>query len=144
MQIIPLASVPNQSFTVTLDGNRWGFRIKAARDCMCADVSLNEQDVVLGQRIVAGTPVLPYRQLAIFGNFILLTDNDDLPDWEKFSTGQLLVYATPDEIAALGPPPYNWPDLAGWPSTVLDLNWRITTDFQQRITADGQFRIVSD
>lgn len=143
MQTIPLALAANQSFNVTLDGNRWGLRIKAAQTSMCADVELNGQMLVQGQRIVAGTPILPYRYLAIFGNFVILTDNDDAPDWQKFASGQVLVYASADELAAIGYPVLTWPLLEGWPVQAPDDDWRITTDFQQRITADGQFRIVS-
>lgn len=100
MRDIPLDPVPNQQVIVSLDGNRWQLTIKAARGVMCADILLNDQTLLQGQRIVAGTPLIPYRHLQGAGNFLLLTENDSLPDWRRFGTDQQLIYASAEEIAS--------------------------------------------
>lgn len=143
MQVITLEDAANQQINVTLDGNRWTLRIKETNGCMSADVSLNEQVVVLGQRVVAGTPFLPYRFQQLYGNFIILTDNEELPYWDSFTTGQILLYASVAEVGAVPATGLVWGDLIGYEIIPTDPNWRITTDFQQRITTDGLFRIVS-
>lgn len=99
MRIIDLDAVPNQSFSVTLNGDRWDFVIKQAKECMFADVTLNDTVILSGQRLVAGTPVIPYEHLQGRGNFIILTENDELPDWQRFGMDQIMVYATAEEIA---------------------------------------------
>lgn len=97
---IALAAIPNQTFTVQLDNNSYGFVIKAANGIMCADVTINGTLILSGQRLVAGFPIIPYEYLAN-GNFVITTMNDDLPDYNEFGTTQFLIYASQSEIAAL-------------------------------------------
>lgn len=99
MRNIPIQAVPNQEFSVTIEDNRWTLRIKIAVTSMFADVYLNEEVVILGQRIAPGTPVIPYDYLANAGNFILVVENGDLPDWQKFGVTQSLFYVAPGELA---------------------------------------------
>lgn len=100
MRIIDIDAVPNQSFSVTLDGDRWDFVIKQARTSMFTDVTLNDVVILSGQRLVAGAPIIPYEHLQSHGNFIILTENDELPNWERFGMDQVMVYSTAAEIAA--------------------------------------------
>lgn len=99
MRNIPLAAVPNQSLTVTFGENRWSLRIKVANRSMMADVSLNDVPILTGQRIVPGTPIIPYAYLQANGNFLFLIDDEELPDWAAFDSTQSLVYATAEEMA---------------------------------------------
>lgn len=95
---IPLSAVPNQQITVNVGDNRWTLRIKEARGSIIADVSLNDSPMLYGQRFAVGTPLIPYRHLQGNGNFLLLVDNEDLPDWQQFGVTQQLVYVAPSEI----------------------------------------------
>lgn len=99
MRIIDLEATPNQSFSVTLEGNRWDFVIKQANTSMIADVTLNEVMRLTGIRIVAETPIIPYQYLQSAGNFLILTENDQIPAWERFGVDQIMVFATVEEIA---------------------------------------------
>lgn len=99
MRNIPTATVPNQELSVTLNGNRWVLTLKVGTNSMIADVVLNDQPIVLGQLIAVGTPIIPYEYLQGSGNFLLLVENDELPDWQKFNTTQQLVFVEPGEIA---------------------------------------------
>lgn len=98
MQVIGIDPAPNQSFSVTIDGNRWDFVIKQAVTSMFADITLNDLRILSGQRIVAGTPLIPYELLQGAGNFVLLTADEELPNWERFGIDQVLVYASVSEI----------------------------------------------
>lgn len=100
MMQIPLQAVANQAFTVQLDGARWAFTIKEAGGIMCADVTRDDELLLSGARIVAGSTIIPYRYLES-GNFVLLTENDDIPYYAEFETTQSLVYLTAAELAAL-------------------------------------------
>jgi hypothetical protein len=99
---IALQSVPNQAFSVTLDGSRYLFTLKESNGIMCADVTRDDVELLRGHRIVAGAPLLPYRSVqGGFGNFVLLTENDELPYYTSFGGTQQLVYLSAAEIAAL-------------------------------------------
>lgn len=100
MRTIEIDAVPNQQFSVTIDGNRWSITLKQAVNAMVADVTLNEVPILYAQRLVSGTPMIPYRYLQGDGNFLILTENGELPNWERFGIDQTLIYATAAEIAA--------------------------------------------
>jgi hypothetical protein len=142
MRIIPIDPVANQEFSVTLDGNRWQITLKEARGVMCANVILNNATVLLGQRVVAGTPIIPYEHLQSFGNFLLLTVDDELPYWDRFGIDQQLVYASAAEIAAAPPLPLVWPDMSGTIAVPLSEDLRITESGLVRIATDNQPRII--
>lgn len=99
MRVIPLEAVPNQAFTVRVDDQAFGLRIKEANGVMVADVSVGGVEILSAVRLCAGTPIIPYAYLAGAGNFVLLTDGGDLPAYAQFGITQTLVYAAPDEIA---------------------------------------------
>lgn len=100
MRTIPLSRVPNQQLSVTLDQKRWTLRIKVAVNVMAADIYLDDQPLLLGQRLAAGTPVIPYRHLQGNGNFWVLTEGEEVPWWERFGIDQVLTYASEGELDA--------------------------------------------
>lgn len=96
---IPIMATANQSFTFTDPaGVLWELTIKAARVIMCADIVRDGRTLVQGQRIVADTPIIPYKYLSTQGNFVILTQDDDLPWWESFGDTQQMVYVLPEEV----------------------------------------------
>jgi len=100
MDVVGLERIPNQEFSVRLGGRRFVLRIKEAAGVMVADVLVDGEIVLLGTRIVAGTPIIPYRYLEA-GNLLLLTEGGQLPDYAQFGITQTLVYLSAAEIAAL-------------------------------------------
>ena len=101
---IPLQAVPNQSLSIQLDNNYYDIVIRACNSgdaqVMSFDISINNAIVVQGQRAVTDYPIIPYAYL-YNGNFILITTDDDLPDWTKFQISQYLIYASMAEIEAI-------------------------------------------
>jgi len=95
---ITLLAVPNQTFSATINGVLWELTIKAAVGTMIADVKRDGTDLVLGQRIIAEYPILPYRYLSHQGNFAILTRDGELPWWEEFGRSQSLIYLEPAEV----------------------------------------------
>lgn len=98
MRDITLLAVPNQTFSATINGVLWELTIKAAIGTMLADVRRDGVNLVLGQRIVAEFPILPYRYLSHQGNFAILTRDGELPWWEEFGRSQSLIYLEPAEV----------------------------------------------
>jgi hypothetical protein len=101
---IPLANVPNQSFSCNVGGNFYDISIYAiignidpANIIMAFNVTRNNITLLTGQRAVSGWPVIPYLYLES-GNFIMVTMNDDYPDYNQFGTTQFLIFASQEEL----------------------------------------------
>ena len=121
MRVIELDDTPNQQLQVTLDGNRWVMTFNEARGVMAVTLVLNDVTILSGQRVVSGTPIIPYSYLQGSGNFWFLTENDELPYWELFG-GQILVYMSAAEAATLPKDPLQWPSIEPFKLDVLVIN----------------------
>lgn len=103
MQIIPLQSIPNQSFSVQLDNINFDLRLHDCGNIMAVDIIVNNVPLLSGIRAVNGFPIIPTRYLeAPVGNFMFanaLDNDDEYPYWDRFGTDQILVYASPQELA---------------------------------------------
>jgi len=102
---IPLQAIPNQTLSINLNDNAYDILLRACGTgdalVMSVDLTINNDTVLLGQRIVPGAPLIPYLELTdIGGNFILLTNEGDLPDYNEFQISQYLIFATQAEINA--------------------------------------------
>lgn len=96
---ISIIAKPNQSFSVrTPDDVFWNIRIFEINDCMACDITKDNITILQGQRIVSGTPLIPYAYIE-GGNFVLDTLNDLLPWWDRFGIDQFLYYWTIEELA---------------------------------------------
>lgn len=103
---IPLANIPNQSLSIMLDGNQYDIRVHSCRDngefgtgIMVFTIYRNNVVIVSGIRAVAGFPLIPSLYLED-GNFTVITENDEYPDWRQFGITQFLIYASPTELEA--------------------------------------------
>lgn len=108
MKIIPLQAIPNQTLTIQLDENNWSINLHTCDNTpqtpgtaiITIDFNLNNVDILNGLRIVPNTFLIPYNYLATAGNFTMLTDNDDYPDYNLFGINQYLIYTSQAEIQA--------------------------------------------
>lgn len=103
-QLIPIQSVANQQFTITLDGNNWNFTIKAAAGVMAVSIIRNGVAIISGARAVAGMRIIPAKYQEA-GNFVFYTANFELPDWRQFNISQNLIYYSAAELDAIRRPP---------------------------------------
>lgn len=99
---INLSPIPNQTFSVTADGVRFVITLNALNQGVAASVERAGIRLVSGHRLTSARPLLPYpRMMGDTGNFYLITENDELPDYTKFQTTQFLVYLSASEISEL-------------------------------------------
>lgn len=96
--VIALEAIPNQSLSFVVDNTRVDLRLIDLGPSMAADVSINGVPILLGLRVVAGTPVIPYEHLES-GNLMFVTDGA-APYWPEFNRTQWLVYLTEAEVNA--------------------------------------------
>jgi hypothetical protein len=97
---VPIQSVPNQLFDITLDNNAFQISIKTTNGVMSMSVSINGEFIVENVRVVAGAPVIPYRYKEK-GNFVFFTANYELPIYTAFNTTQYLAYYTASELEVI-------------------------------------------
>jgi hypothetical protein len=100
MIAIELQAIPNQSFSIRLNGDLYDIEILEANGVMCSNVSRNNELILSGDRIVPGYPIIPYQYLSN-GNLVLLTANGDYPYYTQFGVTQSLIFASASEIEAL-------------------------------------------
>lgn len=97
---IALTQEPNQSFSIVLDGSRFDISLRdIGADLMAVTIARDGVTLLDGARLVAGTPLLPYKYLEM-GNFIFLVQGDAYPYWTEFGVTQSLLYLTAEEVAA--------------------------------------------
>lgn len=101
---VPFQSLPSQTFSITLDGYLFEVTIKTTNGCMCASLTVNGVETVTNMRVAAGSPIIPARYLEA-GNFMLLTANQQLPDYRIFNVSQSLFYFTASELTTYRTPP---------------------------------------
>lgn len=97
---VALAAVPNQSLSVQLDARGYVITLHQAGACVAATVVRDDVTIVDGVRVTPGTPLLPYRYQEA-GNFILIVQDEALPDYTQFGVTQFLTYLSADELAGL-------------------------------------------
>lgn len=100
-QIVSLSVVANQLLSVDFDEVRYDLRFRTINDNqMCVDITINDVQVLSGQRVIANAPLIPYVYLADSGgNFFFETLDNELPYWDKFNISQRLIYVTADELS---------------------------------------------
>jgi len=100
MITLVLEQTPNQTLHFSNNGVRYDATIKDINGIMSVDMSINLVPVITGHRIGAGIPFLPYKYIED-GNFMIVTENDELPYWDKFGDTQTLFFVSADEIEAI-------------------------------------------
>jgi hypothetical protein len=103
MMSVPLQQLPNQSFSILLDGNQWNVLLKTAADTTVCSLTLNGSDLLDSARCVAGAFIIPC-QYQEAGNFFFVTQNQQLPTWTQFTVSQALIYISQAELNALRVP----------------------------------------
>ena len=101
MNLIELLPIPNQSFFIRLNNNAYNMAFKAANGIMCFDLRINNVPFFSGQRVVSGTFLIPYGYKATAGNFLILTKDEEYPDFLRFGVDQFLYYLTAEEIESI-------------------------------------------
>ena len=101
-QNIPIENIPNQSLSIQLDEVRYGIRFRDIGGMMSADISIDDQLIIEGLRVVGGYPLIPYKYLEGEGvNFIFLTELGDRVYWDQFGVSESLLYFSADDLGVI-------------------------------------------
>lgn len=99
MKEIPLNTVEKQSLSVLIDGVLFELAFKLCNGIMAATIIRDGVTIVENRRVVAGVGIIPQGDREA-GNFLILTNNDDLPYFSRFAATDVLVYANEEETIA--------------------------------------------
>ena len=100
MNRVELINYPNQQFSIKVDNKQYDLVIKDCDGFMVIDITCNNQVIVQGQRLLPSTPLIPYPYREQ-GNFILVTEKEELADWRKFNISQFLYFVSDAELAEI-------------------------------------------
>jgi len=97
MQNVPLQAVPNQQFAVALDDNQWDITLKTTNGTVSVTMLRNGEVIVENARAVAGMRIIPciYQE---DGNFVIVTQNQEVPEYSKFGVTQFMIYLSASEL----------------------------------------------
>ena len=105
MKSFKLQNVPNQVFTVSVNGNDIKFHLCTFRNLMYVDVTSQDDTVVYARslRCVNKQWLLPYPAYIPegVGNFRFEDSNGNYPWYENLGLSCNFVYYSPDEIAQM-------------------------------------------
>ncbi len=98
-KIIELQPIATQTLEITINSQRYSLRIVEIGGNMAADVLLNDVSIVRGVRLVANNLVILYPHLrGVGGDFMMSTQDDEIPYYTSFGLTQFLIYLAPDEL----------------------------------------------
>lgn len=94
--VIDLEPVPAQSVSWVDGPIRYELRVFSLGNSMAVDLTIGGVRILSGFRVVAETPVIPYRYLET-GNLMFVTEGA-LPSWSNFGRTQFLVFIPGVEV----------------------------------------------
>lgn len=98
MQIIPIQAVPSQSFSfIDPSSNQWDINIRLVAQQIAFSFTFNGALLIQGITAVAGARIIPYDYLEN-GNFVLITQSQQIPDYTQFGITQQLVFLEESDI----------------------------------------------
>lgn len=100
MNTIKLQAIPNQKISIILEQSLYDITVRETNGVMSATIVRDGNIIVEGERIVAGTLILPYLYQEV-GNFIFLNLNGELIYYTNFGASQNLVYLTENDLINL-------------------------------------------
>lgn len=100
MKEIPVKQFARQSLSVMLEQSLYEIALKECNGIMAGTIIRDGVVIVENRRICAGVTIIPSGYLEE-GNFIILTDNGEIPYYTRFESTDVMVYLTIEEVNTL-------------------------------------------
>lgn len=98
---LELKQIPNQSFSTTINNINMDVNIRyAGNELMLFSLEINGEYVCPDVPAFSNQGLLPYNYMVqeAGGNFIFITENEEYPFYENFTTTCRLYFITVDEL----------------------------------------------
>lgn len=104
MQTLAINAIPSQTLSfIDPDENQWDIGIRAVASSIAFSFTLNGTLLIQNVCAVAGYRIIPYDYLES-GNFVLVTQAQQVPDYTQFGVTQQLLFLAAADIAAFRVP----------------------------------------
>lgn len=97
---IPIQAIPSQSFSTALENNQWDIDLKTTNGTVSISLTLNGVPLIENIRVVGGAAIIPAKYQEV-GNFVLVTQSYQIPDYTQFGISQQLIYIDAEEVASI-------------------------------------------
>ena len=131
MKEIPIKVFARQSLSVMLEQSLYEISLKECNGIMAATIIRDGVTIVSNRRVCAGMTVIPEGHLEE-GNFVILTENGEIPYYTDFESSNVFVYLTLQEVEELRLMEYTGPAPNTIPSGPL-----VDFDYMTGKLADG-------
>ncbi len=99
MKKISILAIPNQKLAVNINDSRYDITLKSIQaGVIVCNITTNDNPVVVGQRIVPGEFLMPYRHMEKDGNFALSVPKSEDIDYQQFGKSQFLYWVGAEEL----------------------------------------------
>lgn len=99
---ISLKQLPNQEFSIALENSRYVIRVVETNTMMAITIIKDDVTLIENARLLPNDFILRSNLVdPDSGNFMMLVQDDSLPDWNNFGVTQFLQYIDSDELEAL-------------------------------------------
>jgi hypothetical protein len=99
---ISLKQLPNQEFSIALENSRYVIRVVETNTMMAITIIKDDVTLIENARFLPNDFILRSNLVdPDSGNFMMLVQDDSLPDWNSFGVTQFLQYINSDELGAL-------------------------------------------
>lgn len=99
MQIVPLQAIPNQTFTILLNGELYRIALRTVQELTYMSVWINEEVLFYNQLCTPNNWVNPYDYVSRNGKFFFACADEEYPTYTKFNITQQLLFLTTEEVA---------------------------------------------
>lgn len=121
MQQLKLQPIPAQTLTyLDTSSNQWEIGVKLVELSLAFSFTLNGVLLIENVCAVSGFKLIPFEYLST-SNFVLVTQNQQIPDYQQLGISQFLIALSADEVEALKASLYNITDR---PITAADFDPR--------------------
>lgn len=98
MLLVPIKNIPNQSFSVTLNGVGYRIQLRTIQGLTFMSVWVNNEALFYNQICTPNNWVNQYDYISVNGKFYFYCLDDEYPNYEKFGVTQALYFLTPEEV----------------------------------------------
>ena len=99
MQVINLQNIPNQAFSIALNGEDYRIAVRTIQGLTFLSVWRNDEPLFYNQICVPNGFVDPYKYVSNNGKVYFRCLDNEYPNYKNFGITQWLYYLTPEEVA---------------------------------------------
>ena len=98
MLLVPIKNVPNQVFSITLNGVGYRIILRTIQGLTFMSVWVNNEALFYNQICTPNNWVNQYNYISVNGKFYFYCLDEEYPNYEKFGITQALYFLTPEEV----------------------------------------------